>query len=116
MPLAAKRPCTQPGCKALSDSGRCDAHRIKADRERGTAQERGYTSAWTKARAAWLRKHPLCAEHARQGRVEAANAVDHITPHKGDKDLFWASATNWQSLCKTCHDRKTATEDGGFGR
>jgi 5-methylcytosine-specific restriction protein A len=28
--------------------------------------------------------------------------------------LFW-NETNWQPLCKECHDRKTATEDGGFG-
>ena len=41
--------------------------------------------------------------------------VDHITPHKGDKALFWQRA-NWQPLCKQCHDIKTAIEDGGFGR
>lgn len=45
----------------------------------------------------------------------AATIVDHKVPHKGDKALFWDS-TNWQSLCKPCHDRKTAREDGGFGR
>ena len=28
--------------------------------------------------------------------------------------LFWDS-NNWQSMSKQCHDRKTATEDGGFG-
>ena len=41
--------------------------------------------------------------------------VDHIIPHKGDKVLFW-DRSNWQPLCKTCHDTKTAREDGGFGR
>lgn len=40
--------------------------------------------------------------------------VDHITPHKGDRGLFW-DRNNWQALCKTCHDTKTAAEDGGFG-
>ncbi|MCT9125512.1 HNH endonuclease [Cupriavidus gilardii] len=40
--------------------------------------------------------------------------VDHIVPHKGDSKLFW-SRSNWQALCKPCHDRKAATEDGGFG-
>lgn len=45
----------------------------------------------------------------------AATVVDHITPHKGDKALFWQRA-NWQPLCKRCHDIKTAIEDGGFGR
>jgi 5-methylcytosine-specific restriction protein A len=48
--------------------------------------------------------------------VKAATVVDHIIPHQGDMTLFWDADSNWQSLCKTCHDRKTATEDGGFGR
>ena len=99
----------------MSDGSRCDRHRRIVDRERGTAHERGYTSAWTKARQAYLSAHPLCAEHLRQGAIVAASVVDHIRPHKADKGLFWDS-TNWQPLCKPCHDRKTATEDGGFGR
>ena len=44
-----------------------------------------------------------------------ATVVDHIKPHLGDYGLFWES-DNHQSMCKTCHDIKTATEDGGFGR
>lgn len=47
--------------------------------------------------------------------IRAVYAVDHIIPHKGDPELFW-DQDNWQSLCKPHHDRKTATEDGGFGR
>jgi 5-methylcytosine-specific restriction protein A len=38
------------------------------------------------------------------GRIEAATIVDHVTPHKGDRRLFW-DKSNWQSLCKPCHDR-----------
>ncbi|WP_338080605.1 HNH endonuclease signature motif containing protein [Cohnella luojiensis] len=49
------------------------------------------------------------------GRVVAATVVDHIKPHKGNKILFW-DKNNWQPLCKQHHDRKTAIEDGGFGR
>ena len=41
-----------------------------------------------------------------------ATVVDHIRPHKGNRELFW-DRTNWQSLCKQCHDRKTLTEDMG---
>jgi 5-methylcytosine-specific restriction protein A len=40
--------------------------------------------------------------------------VDHIIPHKGDKKLFW-SRDNWQSLCLSCHNRKSATETGKHG-
>lgn len=45
----------------------------------------------------------------------AATVVDHIIPHKGDQYLFW-DRSNWQPLCKLCHDRKTATEDSQFTR
>jgi 5-methylcytosine-specific restriction endonuclease McrA len=41
--------------------------------------------------------------------------VDHKIPHKGNLELFW-NRNNWQVLCGACHARKTATEDGGFGR
>jgi 5-methylcytosine-specific restriction protein A len=120
MPNLPRRPCTWSGCTALisGTSSRCERHRKIADRERGTAQERGYSSAWQKARKAWLAAHPLCAcDDCDEGRKRTtlATVVDHRIPHKGDKALFWDSA-NWQSMAKACHDRKTAREDGGFGR
>ncbi|WP_435645121.1 HNH endonuclease [Butyricicoccus porcorum] len=46
----------------------------------------------------------------KQGRYTRATVVDHIVPHRGDPKLFW-DQTNWQSLCKQCHDRKTMTEE-----
>ncbi len=136
MPRRAKSICRQAGCGTLIDKpGHCDKHRkanqVADAEQRGTAHERGYTSAWSKARAAYLRAHPLCVGCAKEGRPAIpANVVDHIIPHKlkaaldsGDepaiakaKALFWDSDGNWQSLCKPHHDRKTATEDGGFGR
>ncbi|MFK3973764.1 HNH endonuclease [Pseudomonas sp. NPDC087358] len=81
---------------------------------RGTSSERGYGYRWQKAREGFLRKHPLCVHCEQRGRVTAATDVDHITPHRGDKDLFW-DRQNWQGLCHPCHSVKTATEDGGFG-
>ena len=61
----------------------------------------------------FLAAHPLCALCQRDGRVMPAAVVDHITPHRGDQTLFW-DESNWQPLCKRCHDAKTAREDGGF--
>lgn len=118
MPNAAPRPCTWPGCPALvHGASRCPTHRRKVEQQRGSAHSRGYTSAWTKARDAWLRLHPLCAcpecDEGRK-RYTAATVVDHKIAHKGDKRLFWDSS-NWQSMAKPCHDRKTVIEDGGFG-
>ena len=46
-----------------------------------------------------------------EGLVTPSTTVDHIVPHKGDRTLFW-DRTNWQALCKPCHDSKTAREDG----
>ena len=115
MPIAAPRPCTWPGCPALVHThSRCDEHRKQTEQRRGSAHSRGYTSAWAKARDAWLRVHPLCEHHRNEGAYVAASVVDHVIPHRGDKQRFWDSG-NWQALCKPCHDRKTATEDGGFG-
>lgn len=46
--------------------------------------------------------------------MRLATVVDHVIPHRGDMELFWDS-DNWQSMHKQCHDKKTASEDGGFG-
>ncbi len=120
MPRRPRKPCGQPGCPALVEAGQgyCDKHKRdkqqQTDSQRGTAHQRGYGARWQRARAYYLRAHPLCVYCEREGITKAAEVVDHITPHKGDWDLFWDS-DNWQSLCKSHHDSKTATADGGFG-
>jgi 5-methylcytosine-specific restriction protein A len=122
MPQAAPKPCNHPNCSVLVQRGDryCDQHRKAKqqhdDSRRGTSSERGYTGAWQRARAAYLRVHPLCRRCERDGVLKAASVVDHIVPHRGDDTLFWDSDGNWQPLCKRCHDIKTAKEDGGFGR
>jgi 5-methylcytosine-specific restriction protein A len=129
--MALMHICAWPGCFAavpISDRY-CDRHETKgaardaeqkARREqrrterRGSSSARGYGYAWAKAAQAFLKRHPLCAECERTGLVTAASCVDHIVPHKGNKDLFW-DRSNWQPLCHNCHSKKTAREDGGFG-
>ncbi len=75
-----------------------------------------YTYRWQQARAGYLRKHPLCRHCMERGLVVVATVVDHITPHKGDKALFWDSS-NWQALCTTCHDSwKQALERGSLDK
>lgn len=115
-PQKAKRPCLSSGCKDFaSNKGYCDKHqsRVKQrDRDRGTAHQRGYDAEWKKHRDQFLSEHPLCVECRRKGYVMPATVVDHIIPHKGDKDLFW-NKSNWQPLCETHHNIKTASEDRG---
>ena len=120
MPKAAPSPCRHSGCRALvrDGSGYCQQHmrqvRQESDARRGTRTERGYSNRWLKARATYLRSHPLCLACQSGGVVKPATEVDHIIPHKGDQTLFWNSS-NWQPLCKPCHSAKTARENGGFG-
>lgn len=111
------KPCNRTGCQKLTRERFCADHTKDSqayDRNRQTAAQRGYDSKWRKVRRAYLLKHPLCVECTEEEQVTAATVVDHIIPHKGDKALFWDSK-NWQPLCKSHHDRKTAREDGGFG-
>jgi 5-methylcytosine-specific restriction protein A len=70
----------------------------------------------------FLAAHPIYTLHLGPGvtpetmLITAADRVevcDHIIPHRGDQNLFWAE-WNLQALSKRQHDTKTATEDGGF--
>ncbi|WP_180573084.1 HNH endonuclease signature motif containing protein [Agrobacterium vitis] len=70
------------------------------DARRASARERGYDHQWRKARIEYLASHPYCAM---SGCGKPASVVDHIIPHRGDKNLFW-SRTNWQPLCAPCHN------------
>jgi len=110
MPHKPKRPCRYPGCPNLCDSGvYCPEHAAYSnDRQRGGAAARGYDSRWRKARALFLRRHPLCVECKRKGKLTPATVVDHIIPHRGDMTLFW-DQNNWQPMCRDCHDRKTGS-------
>ncbi|CAG9184237.1 HNH endonuclease [Cupriavidus respiraculi] len=120
MPSKAPRPCRHPGCPRYAAGGTayCADHAVKrsteAEERRGSSAARGYGGKWQRERAEYLKANPICVEHRKAGRIVPATVVDHIVPHKGDQRLFWRRS-NWQALCKSCHDRKTAREDGGFG-
>jgi 5-methylcytosine-specific restriction endonuclease McrA len=75
-----------------------------------TSCARGYGYRWQQARERFLRTHPLCVMCDAIGRVTAASVVDHVTPHRGDKSLFW-DETNWQSLCATHHSSTKQREE-----
>lgn len=114
MPMKPRRPCRYPGCPNLCENGvYCEKHaehnpsRIY-DRRRGSATERGYNAEWRVARRSFLSAHPLCVECMKENRLTAATVVDHIIPHRGDMKLFW-DESNWQPLCKICHDKKTGS-------
>ena len=112
MPTKPKVSCRHPGCPELVDVGKkyCEKHKQLHPEEIRSAASRGYGRAWQKASRQYLAAHPLCVKCMAEGRYTKATVVDHIKPHRGDRELFW-DRDNWQALCKRCHDRKTWAED-----
>lgn len=78
-------------------------YRKRPGDERVSSARRGYGRDWQKARAQFLKDHPLCRDHFKRGELKPATVVDHVVPHRGDVARFW-DRSNWQSLCSHCHD------------
>lgn len=119
MPKRIKKICGGKYCNEVSRGLYCEkcaeakAKAIRSrkrsyDDTRPSAAKRGYGRAWQVASKNFLCENPTCNECGR-----LAGVVDHITPHKANMVLFW-DCDNWQSLCKPCHDAKTAREDSNF--
>jgi len=119
MPDLISNPCRNRGCKEISAPncrGYCQYHKQLLDSQYDITRDPNVTqwlksSRYRDSRQWFLTKSKhLCVRCGRSGDV-----LDHIHSHSGDYQLFW-NVRNWQCLCKKCHDRKTAMEDGGFGR
>ena len=114
MVMAAKRPCTYPGCGVLvQGASRCEAHVARGtgsfkDPERGTRQQRGYGAEWQRTRQRILvRDNGMCCPCMREGRVQQAQQVDHIVNKaEGGSD----DDANLQSICVPCHRAKSDEE------
>ena len=85
--------------------------------KRPSAAKRGYGRRWRKESKLFLAmpENALCATCKKEGRVRASTCVDHIIPVSGSGDPKFWDKTKWQGSCTECHNKKTATEDGGFG-
>lgn len=123
MAIAPTTLCKHIGCNAKAVAhGRCQRHQAKASPpiaipakpkhkdNRPSAHKRGYDGRWRQARLAFLDDNPLCVSCQSQGLLTPATVIDHIIPHRGNQARFW-DMNNWQALCKSCHDTKTATID-----
>lgn len=87
---------------------------IQPDDWRIPASERGYDAAWRRVRNAYLAAHPLCEACLPAGRYTTAVDVDHIVPIAADPARR-LDAANLQALCRSCHNAKTAREQGRVG-
>lgn len=115
MPARPMRPCTHPGCRVLSQGGRCAKHPLWQDRggRRAAGERRPYDRrAWRdRIRPMKLRANPLCEDCRARGLVVVATEVDHVNGDPTDN-----ADQNLRSLCKPCHSTKTALHNGSFGR
>lgn len=88
----------------------CRRHQLPSrDRQASRALPTNSTT-WRALRASILAAEPLCRACGEAGQVTAATVVDH---HDGDS---WNNAPeNLVPMCASCHSRKTASQDRGFG-
>ena len=110
MAMKPLRPCAHRGCPQLTRDTWCPQHKPQHNRRVSAAYHSWYDGdEWKALRAEHLLEEPFCRECARNGERVPATVVDHIVPHRGDRQLF-RDKGNLQSLCKRCHDRKTMQE------
>ena len=108
MPSAPPHYCAEPGCPVLvRGRSRCPHHAQAQDVRRGTAQQRGYTSAWARYSQTRLAQYPFCVGYPRgfHRTPVRATLTDHIISAKRAPERFW-DTSNHQSLCHACNTRK----------
>lgn len=91
------------------------AAQYDADRRAALATRKLYgTTRWLRLREQQLHAEPLCRICEAADRLTAATVCDHVTPHRGDVDAFWAGP--FQSLCEPCHASVKHREERGGRR
>lgn len=135
MPSALLKPCAQPGCPELVESGRCKTHERQKEQYRGSAASRGYDYTWTKFRARFFQMlvaagvAPVCGaalpngpsgQHSKckaSGVLEDRNLhLDHEPPLRDEERSDPAKVCDpkrVQILCRACHSAKTLAEQRG---
>lgn len=68
-----------------------------------------HTQRWMKTSRQYRKENPLCVECKKEGIIKSADVVDHIKPIQDGGEVFdW---DNFQSLCHSHHNSKTAKEN-----
>jgi 5-methylcytosine-specific restriction enzyme A len=130
MPSRPKKPCSVPGCPNLTQGRYCEQHKHLAeqrqrtrrndkeyDKHKRNQQARAFyhSKEWERLRqAALARDHYLCQHCLQHNRITRAVIVDHIVPLlvAWDRRL---DMDNLQSLCQSCHNRKTTKDKRRYG-
>lgn len=126
MPDAFLHHCAEPSCHAQTTDRYCPAHQretaLRYERQRGSSPARGYDRRWSKYRAWFKGRYPLCgdrpavapvttdSECKAAGIIRPMYVVDHIVPVTGKHDPSFYRPSNHQSLCEVCHNKKRRRE------
>lgn len=119
MPYKPKKPCRFPGCAKLTNATYCEEHKKEMDKrynqyERDHFSKTFYnTPKWRDTRKRKLAISPFCEECRKNGTIVKATIVDHIIPVKQGGAPY--EMENLQSLCWSCHSRKSIIEGSRFG-
>ncbi len=114
--------CTYPGCNVAVEvddfdrsSPRCSSHPLTHTPKKRYEHHHDPTGKviygtykWKKLRKAYAAEHPLCEHCLRYEILEPVAVVDHIKEIKDGGEPY--DPNNLQSLCHSCHNRKTASE------
>ena len=121
MPNGMWKQCKVPGCPGLTKTKYCDKHSHLEQQEkkkrqayynknlRNAESQQFYESPeWRKLRALHLKRNPLCEKCFVNGRITPAVIVDHKVEIKDGGGKL--DAENLTSMCRACHNKKTAQE------
>ena len=120
MPRKPLGPCSYPGCPELVEDQYCKEHMKKRNNEYNKFERDDFsknfynTPAWRITRRKQLESYPFCSECLKIGKRSKAIIVDHIVPVKQGGDRF--DSSNLQSLCWSCHSRKSIKEGSRYGK
>lgn len=86
----------------------------RVPRRHGPVQQsrvaRGYDEAWYRLQAQHLLENPWCVHCLARKIVRKAQCVDHIIPFTSRADPRRLDPANCQSLCNSCHGKKTVRD------
>jgi 5-methylcytosine-specific restriction protein A len=121
MPNKPKRFCLYPGCPELTTKGYCEKHRKQEmrqyDKQRGSANDRGYTYRWSKY-SQWFLRQPenLFCKLQLPGCTNLSECPDHIDPPDGPDDTRFWNPENHQGACLHCNSVKGHKKIVGKGK
>ena len=69
-----------------------------------------HSKGWRLTRKFYIKANPLCEQCTREGRTTGGQMVDHIKPISLGPTSLRLDQTNLQTLCNSCHNKKSANE------